>query len=155
MVGLVGLPDRRRRAWRQVMLVGRLRVVHERFMMRNIVARRPREAGRYSGAHSGAIRQPAGRSESTLKPTPGDALGVQQVANILARHMNARLLCRADTGVETQSSNSGRGSPMTAPEFKPPAILPAGLPGVCAICSERSQGGARGVAGNQVDRTRC
>src|SRR3984893_19559145 len=34
------------------------------------------------------------------------------------------------TGVETQSSNSGRGSPMNAPEYKPPAILPAELPGV-------------------------
>src|ERR1700693_1006624 len=96
MIGLIGLSNGRRRAWRQVMLVGGLLVIHERFMMRNIVAGRSREAGCYGCAYRGAICEPAGRAEPALEPTPRDALGVQQVANVFAAHTDARLLCRAD-----------------------------------------------------------
>ena len=96
MIGLIGLSNGGRRAWRQVMLVRAQLEIHERFMMRNIVTRGSCEAGRYACADCSAIRESAGRSEPALKPTPRDALGVQQVANIFAAHPDARLLRGTD-----------------------------------------------------------
>src|SRR3981081_1768522 len=96
MLGLIGLTNGSCRAWREVMLVGAQLVIHERFMMRNIGARGSREAGRYTGPAWRSICESGGRSEPALKPTPRDVLGVQQVANILAAHPDARLLRGTD-----------------------------------------------------------
>src|ERR1700730_2246521 len=98
MLGLIGLTNGSCRAWRQVMLVGAQLVIHERFMMRNIVARGSREAGRYPCADCSAIRESGGRSEPALKPTPRAGLGVQQVANILAGRPDARLRRATEIG---------------------------------------------------------
>src|SRR6266496_3060025 len=80
---LVGLSDHVDRSWRQVMGIGRLRVILKRLVVWNIVKRRePSHGGVIGSADRRAVRIPSSRAKATLKPSPGDALLVEQIADI-------------------------------------------------------------------------
>src|SRR5260370_42693206 len=73
------------------MLVRRLRVVHEGFVMRDVIAGVhdriiPRQARMMLATYGAALRVHSGWRKASLKPSPGDALGIQQIAHVLARH---------------------------------------------------------------------
>src|SRR5262249_45564587 len=93
MVGLVRPADRADGTWAQVVWICGVAEVHERLVVRNVIA------GVYNGivtgkarvmlpANGAALSVNARRRESALEPTPGNALGVQQIANVLAGHRN-------------------------------------------------------------------
>src|SRR6266849_10069948 len=86
MIRLVGLSDHVDRSWRQVMRIGRLRVILKRLVVWNIVERREPSHGAVIGsADRRAIRVPSGRAKATLEPSPGDALLVEQIADVSPR----------------------------------------------------------------------
>src|SRR5438105_7622641 len=76
-----------------MMLVGSLRIIHERLMMRDIVAsvydRIVSGETRMMLATNGATLgvHACGR-EATLEPAPGDALGIQQITDVFTGHCN-------------------------------------------------------------------
>src|SRR3989442_13136181 len=78
-------------AWTHVMLVCGLRVVHERLVVGNVVpgihdSVIAGQACMVLATNSTPLRANAGGREASLEPAPRDALGVQQIANVLARH---------------------------------------------------------------------
>src|SRR6202012_3971868 len=98
VVRLVRLADLRGRGRRQVMRVrGRL-VELERVVMRNVVAGfRTRDIGVHAvaGCQCTAASVVLRRgSETALEPTPGDTLRIEQVADVLARHLAEADGCR-------------------------------------------------------------
>src|ERR1700681_382111 len=94
MISLVSASDLRNRRGRQVVRIRRLRIVLERFMVRDVI-----DSGRSSRdivMSSGTNRLPAGdgtRFKSTLEPTPSQALRIEQVSYVLAVHRDQRLSC--------------------------------------------------------------
>src|SRR5712672_4258244 len=87
MVGLIGLADRRHAARPQVMLICSLREIFEWLVMGNVVSHRrhevvSRQSCMMSAAHCSARRVYTCRRESALKPTPRNALGIQQIADV-------------------------------------------------------------------------
>src|SRR6185369_12641554 len=140
MVGLIRLTNEFRVAGRKVIGIGRRFVILKRLMMRNVVAR---SAGRgqtcgYRAASGGTVGILASEPETALEPAPGDVLLGEQVTDIRPRHGDARLLGGSDPGVVRQLSKPGRGSPMTAPEFSPPARFPPALPAVTPSAAKGS-----------------
>src|SRR6266480_3963174 len=86
MFRLVGLSDHVDRSWRQVMGIGRLLVILKRLMVRNIVERRETSHGSVIGsADRRAVRVPSSRAKAAMEPSPGDALLVEQIADISPR----------------------------------------------------------------------
>src|SRR5712664_2164962 len=74
-----------------MVFIGSLRVILERLVVRNIVTHGRREIvsgkpGVMRTADCPAVGIYARRRESALKPAPGNALGVQQIADILTSY---------------------------------------------------------------------
>src|SRR5712664_3588514 len=74
-----------------MVLIGSLRVILERLVVRNIVTHGRREIvsgkpGVMRAADCSAVRIYARRRESALEPAPGDALGVQQIAYVFPNY---------------------------------------------------------------------
>src|SRR6266852_1079512 len=87
MVGLIGLADLGHAARPQMVLICGLREIFEWLVMRNVVSYRrhevvPSQSCMVSAAHRAAHRIYASWRESALKPTPRNALGIQQIANV-------------------------------------------------------------------------
>src|SRR5882672_9047295 len=87
-------------------------------------------------------REPSGFFPVSAKPP----LNQPQVTDFLLRRspmfspdiVTRVLFAVPRTGVRRQLSKPGRGSPMRAPELRPPAIAPAGLPGVVPLAAKGS-----------------
>src|SRR5205814_10046927 len=78
-------------AWPCVVDVCGLRVIHERFVVRDVVTSVydrvvAGESGVMLAAYGTTLSVHTRRREATLEPTPRDALGIQQVAHVLTRH---------------------------------------------------------------------
>src|SRR5713101_9109472 len=91
MTGLIGLADLGHAARPQVVLICGLCEIFEWLVMRNVVSYRRREvvtrqSGMVSAAHRAAHRIHASRCEPALKPTPGNALGIQQIPDVFPNH---------------------------------------------------------------------
>src|SRR5207245_4576329 len=77
MIGLIGFAYVRHGSRRKMMRIGRRCVVLKGLMVRHVVVRR----------RSGDVGVPGGAvGKATLEPAPGDALVIEQVAHVLARH---------------------------------------------------------------------
>src|SRR5260370_38361256 len=92
-----------------MMLVGSLRIIHERLVVRDVVASVHDgiiscQARVMLTADGATLRIHSRRRESALKPAPSDVLGIQQVTHVLAGHrdlVNAlELRIRSHTIVE-------------------------------------------------------
>ena len=105
--GVGGLPvvlervaDRGHAAGAQVVRVRGARVVLEGLVVRDVVGRRVRAVGDglvgLSRAARGAVGVRDRQIEAALEPSPADALGVEQVADVLARHRRLVRGGRAD-----------------------------------------------------------
>src|SRR5215467_6018222 len=77
--------------WAHMMLVGGLRVIHERLMVRYVVACVhdgviAGEARVMLAANGAPLSVHARRCEAALEPSPGNAFCVEEVADVFARH---------------------------------------------------------------------
>ncbi len=137
--------DRRRAG---VAEVPRRRVVLERLMMRTVVVHiAPDGRGcRTARATGRAVGIDGGQVEAALEPAPANILGVQEVADILARHLGGRARRRrADIAVR-----------IAVAEHREAALAVGndvvdGVGGIGAV-ARRETGRAVGLAGDQVDR---
>ena len=100
MIGLVGFAYIRNGSGRKVMRIGRRCVVLKGLMVRHVVVRRRSREVAVSG---GAV------GKATLEPTPGDALVIEQVAHVLARHGDG-VVRSGDAVVESRARVGDHGS---------------------------------------------
>src|SRR4029077_19589236 len=92
VVGRSATPDLGDAGRRGVVRVGRGLVVLERVVVRAVVGHGPAaDVGVAGAAHRRATRGGAGGGEATLEPAPGDALGVEQVTDVLPAHGDGRV----------------------------------------------------------------
>src|SRR5277367_4495753 len=153
VVGLVGFADLGQVARRQVGWIRRRRIVLKRFVMGNVVMGPGwrGQADARSAARGRSVGVRTGEGKSTSKPAPSDVLLVQQVAHVRARHGDAGglrctyvrgrqaiVIARAWVADQRAGSQSaGDGSTRVASGY--------------AIGSQRNQGSAARVAGNEVN----
>ncbi len=89
VVGLPVAPDLGQAGRGQVVRVGGGGVVLERVVVRVVVRDGdPADVGVATAADRGAVAGPRCRCEPALEPAPGDAAGVEQVADVLPAHLD-------------------------------------------------------------------
>jgi len=90
--------------------IGRLQVILKRFVVWNIVERREPSHGCVIGsADRRAVGIPSSRAKAAMEPSPGDAVLVEQIADISPRQ------CDEILAAGQAVSRAGRGLPIMVP----------------------------------------
>src|SRR2546425_10654998 len=117
-----------------MMLVGSLRIIHERLVVRDVVASVhdgiiSSETRVMLAADCATLSVHARGREAALEPAPADALAFSSSPTFLPD--TVIWLTFWNLGFDaTQSSSNGRGSPITAPVVAALATLPSALAGL-------------------------